>query len=212
MSRHEPVGVIRQPFRSGNGGKDGIEFVRCVDGQEPQIHKLWSFAEDGITREVHPFARVDVSNLSGDCFQTYYMTEEACRVTIFGQISINASVEWVDNPAPFYNTTGVPLIENILVPELRWGDGGNYKNWALQTQSGVHFGGRSVPWRGAVPFRPAYFPRSLVNMCATARRVCHIRLRENRLTRAQTLSRSHHTGNDEWGNSSDDNSNGWVDQ
>ena len=83
------------------------------------------------------------------------MTEEAPRVTIFGQISINASVEWLGTPVPFYDTTGVPWTDNILVPELRWGDGGNYETWYLQTQSGVSFGGRSVPWRGVVPFYAA---------------------------------------------------------
>ena len=93
VSRSEAVGVICQLFRSSNGGEDGIEFVRCVDGQEPQIHKLWSFDEDRITHKVHPFACIDVGNLSGDCLQTYYMTEEARRVTIFGRTSINVSVK-----------------------------------------------------------------------------------------------------------------------
>ena len=73
------------------------------------------------------------------------MTEEARRVTIFGQRSINASVEWLGPPVPFYDTTGVPWTDNILVPELRWGDGGNYETWALKTQSGVCLGGRSFP-------------------------------------------------------------------
>ena len=115
MSRREPVGVIRQPFRSSNRGEDGIEFVCYVDGQEPQIHKLWSFNKDGITQKVHPFACIDVGNFSEDCFQTYYMTEEAHRVTIFGRRAINASVKWLGTPVPFYVTAGVPWIKNILV-------------------------------------------------------------------------------------------------
>ena len=131
MPRREPVRVIYHPFLSGNRGKDGIDFFCCVDGREPQIHELWSFAEDGITREVHPFACVNIGDLSGDCFQTYYMTEEDRRVTIFGQRPINASVKWLGTPVPFYDITGVPWIDNILVPELCWVDGGNYKTWAL---------------------------------------------------------------------------------
>ena len=127
MARREPVLATHQNFRSGNRGKDGIEFIRCVDGWEPQIHKIWRFAEDGITREVHSFARVDVGNFSGDCFQTHYMTEEARRVTIFGQRYINLSVEWLSTPVPSYDTNGMPWVDNILVPELRWGDGGNYE-------------------------------------------------------------------------------------
>ena len=153
---------------------------------------------------------VSVCNLSGDCFQTYYMTEEACRFTIFGWGSINASVEWLGTPVSFYDTNGVLWIDNILVPEFLWGDRGNYKTWALQTQSGVHFGGRSVPWRDAVPFRPDYLPRSPVNTCTTARRVRDVCLRESRLAWAQTLSRAHHTGGDKQGNRSDQDLDGWV--
>ena len=70
MPRRKPVGVIRQPSSSGRGGEDGLDFIRCVGRREPQIHKLWSFAEDGITRKVHPFARIDVGDFSGDCFHT----------------------------------------------------------------------------------------------------------------------------------------------
>ena len=100
MASREAVIATHQALCSGNRGKDGISFVRCVDGQEPQIHKLWSFAEDGINRKIHPFARVDVGNFSEDCFQTLYMTEEARRVNIFGQISINMRMEWLSTPVP----------------------------------------------------------------------------------------------------------------
>ena len=55
------------------------------------------------------------------------MTEETRRVTIFGWRSINTSVKWLGTPVPFYDITGVPWTENILVPELCWGDRGNYK-------------------------------------------------------------------------------------
>ena len=92
MPRRNPEGVIRQHFRSGNGAKDGIEFSHCVDSRELQIHKLWSLAEDRITRKVRLFAHIDVDDFSGDCLQTYYMIEEARRVTIFGRRSINASI------------------------------------------------------------------------------------------------------------------------
>ena len=131
MPRREPARVIYQPFRSGSRGKYGIEFICCVDSQEPQIHELWSFAEDGFTRKVLPFDHIYASDFSGECFQTYYLTKEALRVAIFGQMSINASVEWLGTPIPFYNTAGVPWIENIFVPELRWGDGDSYKCWDL---------------------------------------------------------------------------------
>ena len=55
------MGSIHSPSDSGNGGTEGVEFIRCVDGQESQMHKIWSIGSDGITREVHPTEQVDVS-------------------------------------------------------------------------------------------------------------------------------------------------------
>ena len=100
------------------------------------------------------------------------MTEERRRVTIFGRISINVSVEWIGTPIPFYDTTGVPCIDNVLVPGLRCEDGDSYQVWSSETCCRPRFGGKRVPWRGAVPFRPNYLPSSLENACA---RACCIR-------------------------------------
>ena len=127
-------------------------------------------------------------------------------------MSIYASANWLVTPVPFYDTAGVPWIENTLVPELLWGDGGNYKIWALETQSRPRFGGRTVPWHGTVPFYPDYLPSSPVNTRTLARRICDVQLREKRLVQVQTLSRTLHTGSDERGNRSDDDLDGWVDQ
>ena len=69
------------------------------------------------------------------------MTEELRRVTIFCQISINVSVEWLGVPISFYDTARVPWIDNILSPELRWGDGDSYQVWASETRSRPHFDG-----------------------------------------------------------------------
>ena len=165
-----------------------------------------------ITRKVHTFSHVNVGNFSGDCFQTYYTTEESRRFTIFVRMYINVRVEWLGTPIPFYDTDRVPWIENILVPELCWGDGGSYKTWALETQSRPCFVGRSVLWCGAVLFRPNYLPSSPVNTRTIVRRVRDVCLRENRLVRDQTISRALHTGGDERGNRSNDDLDGWVDQ
>ena len=94
MTRRKPVGFIHQPSNSGSEDKYGLEFIRCVDGREPQIHELWFFAEDGITREVHPFARIDFGGFSEDCFHTAYATEIGRRVFIYGRKCINGSIEW----------------------------------------------------------------------------------------------------------------------
>ena len=61
MASWEPVGSIRQLSNSGKGDEDRPEFIRCVDGQDPQIHEVWTLCEDGITREVNLTLQVDVS-------------------------------------------------------------------------------------------------------------------------------------------------------
>ena len=60
MTRCRPVGSIRQPSEYGSGGAEGPEFIQWVDGLEPQMHEVWCFSSDGITRKVHSIARVDV--------------------------------------------------------------------------------------------------------------------------------------------------------
>ena len=70
MARREPVGSIRRPSDYGSGDEDGSEFIRCVDGRQPKIHEVWVFGEDGVTPEVRPTARVDVSALLVNIFLT----------------------------------------------------------------------------------------------------------------------------------------------
>ena len=159
MPRCKPVRAIQPTFRFGSGADDILEFICCVGWRQPQIQKLWSSAEDRITREVHPFAQIDVSNFSGDCYHTAYATEIGRRVFIYGRKSINGSVEWLDIPAPSCDT-GVAWTENTVVPNPCWGDRRGYGRWDLATHSRPLLGGRSVPCRGVVPFRPDYVPSS----------------------------------------------------
>ena len=180
-------------------------------GDTPKSKKFRLSTRTEILRKSIPLQKMDVGAFSRDCFQTIYSAENGCRVSIYDQKSINGTVEWLGTPAPFCDT-GVAWPENILVPGPRWGDGGNYKTWDLQTQYGVRFGGRSVPWRGAVPFCAAFLPRSLVNTRAITRRVQDICLRENRLALVQTILHTHHTGGDEWVNQSDHDLDSWVEQ
>ena len=211
MTIRKPAGVIRQPSSSGSRDKDGLEFIRCVGGQEPQIQELWSFSEDGITRKVHPFARIDVGNFSGDYFHTVYATEIARRVFIYGWKSINGSVKWIGVPDPSCGT-GVAWTENIFVPNSCWGDGHGYERWASANRSRPRFGGRSVPWRGAVTFHPSYVPSSPENAHARARRIHAVHLRERRLAQAQALLRDLHFDGDERGNGPDDSLDDWLDE
>ena len=67
MARREPV-VFEvflprtvQRLSSGRGVKGDVWYTRCIEGQGPEINEIWTFAEDG-TREVHPFAWVQISD------------------------------------------------------------------------------------------------------------------------------------------------------
>ena len=60
MPRREPDGSIRWPSNSESEDDDGLEFIWCVGGKQPEIHEVLTFRDDVITPEVHPFAHVDV--------------------------------------------------------------------------------------------------------------------------------------------------------
>ena len=127
MVRWDPVDSIDSPSNSGNNDAEGPEFIQCVDGREPQIHEVWTFGEDGVTREVHPTAQLDVvSGLVGE-FATNYLTVICCRFPMFGINSINVSVEWLGVP-DFHRIDGPALTDNILDPCPSWVDGGSDTN------------------------------------------------------------------------------------
>ena len=115
-----------------------------MDGREPQIHEVWTFGEDGVTREVHPTAQLDVvSGLVGE-FSTDDLTEIWCRVPMFGINSINVSVEWMGVP-DFLRTYGPAWNANLLSPCPSWVDGGSTTNPNWGSQSGGYSRGFSVP-------------------------------------------------------------------
>ena len=99
MSRREIVGSICWRFDSDSGDEDGPELIQYVDGRDPQVHEVWNFGEDGVTREVHPIARVDVGDGFVGEFMTNDVTPSWCRVPMFGVHSINGSVQWLVVPA-----------------------------------------------------------------------------------------------------------------
>ena len=61
MTGREPVGSIGRTSDSGSGEEDIPDFIRCVDGRDPQIHEVWDFGDDDVTCEVHLSVQVDVS-------------------------------------------------------------------------------------------------------------------------------------------------------
>ena len=60
MDGKEPVGATRRPSDYGSGDEYLPKFIRCVDRRDSQIHEVWAFGSDGITREVHLTAQVVV--------------------------------------------------------------------------------------------------------------------------------------------------------
>ena len=96
-------------------------------GREPQIHEVWAFGEDGITREVHPTAQVDVGAEFVEEFAKKHLTEGWYRIPIFGRIYINGNFEWLGIP-DFHRTDGTAWTANLLAPCSSWGDGGTTTN------------------------------------------------------------------------------------
>ena len=56
------VGYMPCQANYGSGGEDGPEFIHCVDGRQTQIHEVWNFGENGVTREVCSTVRIDVGS------------------------------------------------------------------------------------------------------------------------------------------------------
>ena len=119
MPRSDPVGAIFQPSDSDIGENDRLDFIHCVGGRHPEIHKVWTFGEHVITPEVHPFAHVDVGAFVRDCFATDYLNENGRRVPMFERKSINGSFEWMGIP-DFLRTDGPPWYSNLLDPYVDW--------------------------------------------------------------------------------------------
>ena len=117
MARQEPVGDICWPYNSGSRDEDGPEFIRCVEGRESQIHEVWDFGEDGVMCVVHPTAWIDVGAVLVDVFVTDYLTPSWRRVYMFGENSINGSVQSLGVPH-FLRTYGPPWTDSILAPSL----------------------------------------------------------------------------------------------
>ena len=125
MTRCIPVGSIYRPSKSGSGGTKGPEFIRCVEGQDPQMHEIWCFGSDGITREFHPTAQLYFGDGVVGQLWSDYLAENRRRIPILIQISINGIVEILGIP-DFHRTSGPMYTDNIMAPHdtTGWGYGG----------------------------------------------------------------------------------------
>ena len=86
---------IRRPSNPGSGGTKDTKFIRRVDVQDPQIHKLWCLGLDNITRKVHPTVLVEVVAGTVGEFMTNYLAENVHIISIIGKLYINSSIQFL---------------------------------------------------------------------------------------------------------------------
>ena len=85
-----------QILSSGRGGKVNVRCTRFIEGWEPEVLKLWDFAED-IIREVHLYARVQISDdFVGETFYTHFFNARGIQIPFLDCRSVNRSVQWID--------------------------------------------------------------------------------------------------------------------
>ena len=155
-----------------------------------QVNEVWNFVEDGVTREVHLIARVDVRAGAAREFSPNYLTKSWRRVPMFSRISINGSVKWLLIP-DFHRTDGPTWTDNLLAPCTIWGDGGSTTNPNRGSQSGGYSGSVSVPWNCLVRVLLVYRRRISENKRAAARRVHDNLLRGNCMACIKSPSTCH---------------------
>ena len=118
------MGPICWSFYSGNRGTEGVEFIRYIDGRDPQMHKIWCLGSNGITCEVHLTAQIDVIAETVRQFATQYFAENGRRISIIDQISVKRSIKRLGIPADSWGC-GLPFFDNVLALTITHGCGGN---------------------------------------------------------------------------------------
>ena len=84
-------------LHSGRRGIFNVAYIRCIEDREPEAFELWYFAEDRI-REVHPFARVQMSNyFTEDTFYSHFFNSQQIQIPFLVRRSVNGSVQWLDD-------------------------------------------------------------------------------------------------------------------
>ena len=167
MARREPVGYIRQPSNSGSGDAEVPEFIQCLDVREPQVHEVWDFGDNGVARQVHPKARVDVgAGVVGELLSDY-LTESGRRISILGRVFIHVSVKWLGVP-DFHRTGGPFWTANLLAPRSSWGYGGTTTNQNWVSQPGRTFSSDAIPWNRHVRVLLVYVRRISENTRAAS--------------------------------------------
>ena len=131
MTRRKPVGSIRWPSEYGRGGAEGPKFIQCMDVREPQIHEVWDFGSDIITREVHLTARVYVGTGVVGEFASNCLTESGVgylflvEFPLMEVLNIWAFIDSTEPVGPF----GLPIFwipflvgETVVPPPIITGE------------------------------------------------------------------------------------------
>ena len=161
-----------------------------MGGLEPQILEGSTFGEDGVTREVHATAQVNVGFGFVGYFASNYLTIIWRRVPMFGRNYINGSVEWLGVP-DLLRTNGPAWTSNLLDPQTSWGYIWFTTNLNWVSQSGGAYGSFPIPWSRLICVLPVYHCSISENLRAAERRVCDDILQGNCLVRMQSPTTHH---------------------
>ena len=160
----------RGPLDSGIRGTETTALIQCINGQEPQINKLWCLCFDGIFSEVDPIARVDILDGIVGEFVADYFSENGHRIAIIGQISVNGSVHFLllsEQAWVIVFTYIANLVDQVEAT-----------GWGSSNNSNKIRGGRfndanriaNAAWGASTNFSPTNLPRGPVH--PRAARVC----------------------------------------
>ena len=101
MPRRTPVGSIQRPsYSTGIEDPYPIFFIQCINIICHMANELWYHGSYGLSRDVHPTARVEIPTGADSEFITEYLTNDGRYIRIICQYSVNRSVQ----------VTGIPEV------------------------------------------------------------------------------------------------------
>ena len=89
---------IRWTSDFSSGGTEDVDFIRCVDGQDPQIYEMQCLGSDNVTPKNNPTTKVEVGTVTVGQFTTNYLAENGCIIPIIRELSIYRSVQLLGIP------------------------------------------------------------------------------------------------------------------
>ena len=159
MLRLTTEGGIQSPSDSSSGDPDPSIFIQCVNGREPMVDELWFHGLDGLSRDVHPTARVELPTGDVREFIIDYLTPDRRRNIIIGKCSVNGSLQFTGFPEIW--DSGLPYISNDELPDATrgWGRNGTDRN---SFTAAIKIPGFTGNWGSTINAIPDNSPRSPV--------------------------------------------------